>query len=57
MFLIRAKAISYKGWLFYINDEPFDYNPEPPHGENLARITGPQQKAIRIAQKPKLSTT
>ena len=30
---------------------------EPPHGENLARITGPQQKAIRIAQKPKLSAT
>ena len=28
-------------------------SPEPPHGENLARITGPQQKAIRIAQKPK----
>ena len=22
MFLIRAKAISYKCWLFYINDEP-----------------------------------
>ena len=29
----------------------FHINPEPPHGEDLARITGPQQKAIRIAQK------
>ena len=31
---------------------------EPPHGENLARITGPQQKKQSgLHQKPKISTT
>jgi hypothetical protein len=39
--------------IFLIDPERLCINPEPPHGENLARITGPQQKAIRIAPKAK----